>query len=89
MAKADGAPMVVAVRDAYRSDWQRAWLQRLTDQRPDAVVVALGMPADLDLVPGPAVAAHGAARANTWPSPTCSPADDDAADQCPPAGRRR
>ena len=29
MAQADGAPMVVAVRDAYRSDWQRAWLQRL------------------------------------------------------------
>ena len=65
VAKADGAPIVVAVRDAYRSDWQRAWLQRLTEQRPDAVVVALGMPADLDLVPGPAVAAHGAARVNT------------------------
>ena len=63
--QAGGAPLVVAVRDAYRSDWQRAWLQRLTAQRPDAVVVALGMPADLDLVPGPAVAAHGAARANT------------------------
>ncbi len=65
MARADGAPLVVAVRDAYRSEWQRAWLQRLVDQRPDAVVVALGMPADLDLVPGPAVAAHGAARVNT------------------------
>lgn len=65
VARAGGAPLVVAVRDAYRSGWQRAWLQRLTEQRPDAVVVALGMPADLDLVPGPAVAAHGAARANT------------------------
>jgi beta-N-acetylhexosaminidase len=65
VARADGAPLVVAVRDAYRSEWQRAWLRRLTEQRPDAVVVALGMPADLDLVPGPAVAAHGAARANT------------------------
>lgn len=61
----DPAPLVVAVRDAYRSEWQRAWLQRLAEQRPDAVLVALGMPADLDLVPGPAVAAHGAARANT------------------------
>ncbi len=65
VAAADGAPLVVAVRDAYRSEWQREWLWRLTESRPDAVVVALGMPADLDLVPGPAVAAHGAARANT------------------------
>ncbi len=65
VARAAGAPVVVAVRDAYRSPWQRAWLQRLTGQRPDAVVVALGMPDDLDLAPGPAVAAHGAARVNT------------------------
>jgi beta-N-acetylhexosaminidase len=65
VARATGAPLVVAVRDAYRSGWQRAWLLRLTEQRPDAVVVALGMPADLDLVTGPAVAAHGAARVNT------------------------
>jgi beta-N-acetylhexosaminidase len=65
VAKADGRPLVLAVRDAYRSEWQRAWLQKLTDQRPDAVVVALGMPADLDLVDGPAVAAHGAARVST------------------------
>ena len=65
LAGAAGAPLVVAVRDAYRSDWQRAWLQRLGEMRPDAVVVALGMPADVDLVPGPAIAAHGAARVNT------------------------
>lgn len=65
VARADGAPLVVAVPDAYRSHWQRSWLQQLIDQRPDPVVLALGMRADLDLVPGPAVAARGAARANT------------------------
>jgi beta-N-acetylhexosaminidase len=59
------APLVVAVRDAYRSPWQRAWLRRLADQRPDAVTVAVGMPDDLALVPGPALATHGAARVCT------------------------
>ncbi|WP_324275571.1 hypothetical protein [Blastococcus brunescens] len=58
-------PLVVAVRDAYRSEWQRAWLRRLTEQRPDAVVVAVGMPDDAELVPGPVVLTHGAGRVNT------------------------
>jgi beta-N-acetylhexosaminidase len=62
---ADGAPLVLAVRDAHRSDWQHDWVRRLAERRPDAVLVALGMPDDADLVPGPAICAHGAARANT------------------------
>ncbi|WP_116449448.1 glycoside hydrolase family 3 N-terminal domain-containing protein [Blastococcus litoris] len=65
LAGADGLPVVVAVRDAYRAPWQREWLQRLVARRPDAVVVALGMPDDADLVPGPVVTAHGAGAANT------------------------
>jgi beta-N-acetylhexosaminidase len=64
-AAAAGRPLVVAVRDAYRSPWQERWLRRLTELRPDAVTVALGMPEDLDLVPGPALAVHGASRACT------------------------
>lgn len=65
LARADGLPLVVAVRDAYRGGWQRGWLQQLVALRPDAVVVALGMPDDADLVPGPVVTAHGAGAANT------------------------
>lgn len=65
LARAVGRPLVVAVRDAYRSPWQEAWLRALTERRPDAVTVALGLPDDLRLVPGPALATHGAARVCT------------------------
>jgi beta-N-acetylhexosaminidase len=63
--RAQGRPLVVAVRDAYRSADRRGWLQALLAGRPDAVVVALGMPGDADLTPGPAVVTHGAARVLT------------------------
>jgi beta-N-acetylhexosaminidase len=65
LARAEGRPLVVAVRDAYRRPEQAAWLRRLTGLRPDAVTVAVGMPDDLALVPGPALATHGAARVCT------------------------
>jgi beta-N-acetylhexosaminidase len=65
LGRAAGAPLVLAVRDAYRSAWQRDLLRRLLDARPDAVLVALGMPDDLALSTGPAVAAHGAGRVNS------------------------
>ncbi|NYJ06921.1 glycoside hydrolase family 3 protein [Petropleomorpha daqingensis] len=65
LARAEGRPLVVAVRDAYRRPEQAAWLRRLTALRPDAVTVAVGMPDDLALVPGPALATHGAARVCT------------------------
>ena len=65
LAGAEGLPLLVAVRDAGRSPWQRDRLRALTDRRPDAVVVALGAPEDVDLVPGPAVVTRGAARVLT------------------------
>ncbi|MGY1807945.1 glycoside hydrolase family 3 N-terminal domain-containing protein [Blastococcus sp. SYSU D00669] len=65
LARAEGRPLVVVVRDAYRSPWQEKWLRRATEARPDAVTVAVGMPDDLALVPGPALATHGAARVCT------------------------
>jgi beta-N-acetylhexosaminidase len=64
-ARAAGRPLVVAVRDASRSPGERGWLQALLAERPDAVLVALGMPDDTGLTTGPAVAAHGAARVLT------------------------
>lgn len=64
-AAAAARPLVVAVRDAYRSPWQTAWLDRLRRDRPDAVLVALGMSVDAERAAGPAIAAHGAARVVT------------------------
>ncbi|WP_205730049.1 glycoside hydrolase family 3 protein [Blastococcus sp. TF02-8] len=65
LARAGTRPVVVAVRDAYRTPWQERWLRRAVERRPDTVTVALGMPDDLGLVNGPAVATHGASRACT------------------------
>ncbi len=62
----DGA-LVVAVRDAHRSPWQRRTVEAVLRARPDAVLVGLGTPADTALaeaVAGPAarwVLAHSAA----------------------------
>jgi beta-N-acetylhexosaminidase len=64
LERAAGRPLVVAVRDAYRRASQRAWVETLVRRRPDAIVVALGMPDDGDLTPGPFLATRGAARAN-------------------------
>jgi beta-N-acetylhexosaminidase len=61
-ARAQGRPLVVVVRDAHRRPEQRGWVQALLVQRPDAVLVALGMPDDAGLTAGPAVVTHGAAR---------------------------
>jgi beta-N-acetylhexosaminidase len=60
---ADG-PLVVAIRDAYRHPWQRAWVARLLALRPDAVLVAVGMPDDATLTGGPVIRTYGAGLAN-------------------------
>jgi beta-N-acetylhexosaminidase len=62
---AESRALVIAVRDAYRSDWQRSWVSALLERRPDAVLVGLGMPHDLDLGAATTVLAYGAGRANT------------------------
>ncbi|MCM3660272.1 hypothetical protein M3148_04575 [Georgenia satyanarayanai] len=58
------APVVLVVRGARRSAWQRAWVEQFVRRVPDAVLVALGMPEDGELTPGPAVWARGAGRVN-------------------------
>ncbi|MBX9246505.1 hypothetical protein ICW40_17065 [Actinotalea ferrariae] len=65
VARAHGRPLVLAVRDAYRSAWQTGWVTEVLAARPDAVVVAVGMPDDGALTSGPFLAAHGAAVVNT------------------------
>jgi beta-N-acetylhexosaminidase len=62
LAGAEGRPLVLAVRSAHRHPWMRAALDRLVEQRPDAVVVEMGLPGT-----GPLGAAYlvsyGASRA--------------------------
>ncbi|MGW0506238.1 glycoside hydrolase family 3 protein [Micromonospora sp. NPDC003241] len=56
-----GRPLVLVVRDLHRHDWMRSAVDRVLADRPDAVVVELGVPA---LVTGTVhVATHGATRA--------------------------
>jgi beta-N-acetylhexosaminidase len=58
---AAGRPLVAVVRDAHRHPWLMAALAQLTDNRPDAIVVEMGMPGAA--LPGAAyIASHGAAR---------------------------
>ena len=49
LAGAAGRQVVVAVRDAGRTPWQRAWTSGLLRADPDAVLVGLGMPDDVAL----------------------------------------
>ncbi|HEY3871100.1 MAG TPA: glycoside hydrolase family 3 N-terminal domain-containing protein [Actinocrinis sp.] len=62
LAEAEGRPLVLAVRSAHRHPWMRAALDRLLEQRPDAVVAEMGLPGTGPL--GAAyLVAYGASRA--------------------------
>ncbi|UNO39177.1 glycoside hydrolase family 3 N-terminal domain-containing protein [Streptomyces sp. MST-110588] len=65
LAEAAGRPLVLAVRDACRTPWQREWLAEALAARPDAIVVAVGMPDDVPLTAGAAIRAYGAGAVNT------------------------
>ncbi|MFI7591333.1 glycoside hydrolase family 3 protein [Micromonospora sp. NPDC049359] len=61
-ADAGDHPLVLVVRDLHRHDWMQAAVRRALANRPDAVVVELGVPA---LVVGAVhLATHGATRAS-------------------------
>lgn len=57
-------PAVLVVRDAYRRPWQRAWAQSFLAARPDAVLVAIGMPDDEQLATGASLCTFGAGAVN-------------------------
>ncbi|MFI6325552.1 glycoside hydrolase family 3 protein [Nonomuraea sp. NPDC050556] len=44
-----GHRLVIVVRDAYRIPWQRAWVEKVMAERPDTVLVGVGMPDDATL----------------------------------------
>jgi beta-N-acetylhexosaminidase len=60
---AAGRPLVLAVRDAHRSPWQREVLRRALTLRPDAVVVGTGMDYDRELAGDAYIGTLGASRA--------------------------
>src|SRR5262249_29926844 len=64
IARGDGGPLVLAVRDAHRRAWQRDLVGRVLARRPDTVVVGTGTAHDRDLAPGTYLRARGAGRAN-------------------------
>ncbi|MET8139676.1 glycoside hydrolase family 3 N-terminal domain-containing protein [Sphaerisporangium sp. NPDC005288] len=63
IGQADG-PLVIAVRDAYRTPWTREWTQKALAERPDAILVVVGMPDDEALAGEACVCTFGAGRAN-------------------------
>jgi beta-N-acetylhexosaminidase len=60
----DGRPVVVALRDAGRYDWQRALADRVLATRPDAVIVEAGLPGWLPAAAGRTIETLGAGRVN-------------------------
>lgn len=64
LAAEDGRRVVIVVRDAYRIPWQRAWVSKLMAERPDTVLVAVGMPDDAALAPHAHVLTLGAGQPN-------------------------
>ncbi|HET9187428.1 MAG TPA: glycoside hydrolase family 3 N-terminal domain-containing protein [Acidothermaceae bacterium] len=57
-------PVVLVARDAYRRPWQRDWARSFLAARPDAVLVAIGMPDDEKLATGASVCTFGAGSVN-------------------------
>jgi beta-N-acetylhexosaminidase len=64
LERAVGRGLVVVVRDAHRHPWMAACIEQLVAERPDAVVVEMGLPVWQPRHAGAFVATHGAARAN-------------------------
>lgn len=57
-------PLVIAVRDAYRTPWMWEWTRKALAERPDAILVAVGMPDDAALVAEACLCTFGAGRVN-------------------------
>ncbi|WP_020663037.1 glycoside hydrolase family 3 protein [Amycolatopsis benzoatilytica] len=57
-------PVVLVARDAYRTPWQRDWLRKALALRPDAVLVAVGMPDDVTPEVSASIRTFGAAAVN-------------------------
>ncbi|WP_170324046.1 glycoside hydrolase family 3 protein [Cryptosporangium phraense] len=61
---ADGSPVVVIGRDVVMHEWQTAAWRTIYGQRPDAVLVDLGLPRPDVALPGQRVFVGGAGRPN-------------------------
>ncbi|GAB2681241.1 glycoside hydrolase family 3 protein [Thalassiella azotivora] len=65
LALAADRPLLLVVRDAYRRPWQRDWVRTVVAARPDAVLLGLGMPHDVDLAGDAWLLTHSASRVST------------------------
>lgn len=61
LAGADDRPLVLVVRDVHRHPWIADTLSAVLAVRPDAIVVEMGIPAEV--TGGVHIATHGATRA--------------------------
>lgn len=59
-------PLIVGVRDAQRSSWQRQLVREILAARADAVIVGLGTRDDAGVAPGRYVPATGSAPPNLY-----------------------
>ncbi|MFD8496624.1 glycoside hydrolase family 3 protein [Amycolatopsis sp. NPDC059657] len=57
-------PVVLVVRDAYRTPWQAAWVAEALAARPDTIVVAVGMPDDVTPQVKASIRTYGAGAVN-------------------------
>jgi beta-N-acetylhexosaminidase len=64
LAAASGRPLVVVVRDAHRTEWQRQLLSRVLAARPDALVVGTGTTHDRALAGPSYLGTRGSSRAS-------------------------
>jgi beta-N-acetylhexosaminidase len=71
LACAAGRDLVVVVRDAHRHPWMAALVERVVADRPDAVIVEMGLPVWQPPHAGAYLATHGAARANATAALEC------------------
>jgi beta-N-acetylhexosaminidase len=62
IATARDRSLVLTVRDLHRHEWQRVAVAALLEERPDAVVVEMGLPACRPAAARNYIATHGAAR---------------------------
>jgi beta-N-acetylhexosaminidase len=64
VAAADGRQLVIVTRDAHRHEWERAAVEALLADAPDALVVELGLPYWHPSSGSAFVATYGGARVN-------------------------
>ncbi|WP_091295658.1 glycoside hydrolase family 3 protein [Amycolatopsis xylanica] len=64
VALPSSGPVVLVVRDAYRTPWQADWVAAALAARPDTIVVAVGLPDDVTPQVKASIRTYGAGAVN-------------------------